>query len=148
MSSLTPAAPEKFFKLPDGRTLAYAESGNSSSSTLVIYMHGAFTVGRASDSKTLMEKDVHCISPTLPRMGHIIPTQQRQIVCSRDYIGHDSFNRPPSPTRFESQDIRRWRFLWNGPSANAIWSAIRRFSLRALRCRMHVAGTSFPSALS
>ena len=68
MSLQTPAS-EKYFQLSDGRTLAYAESGNSSSSTLVIYMHGMFTIGRASDSKVLNEKDVHYISPTLPGWG-------------------------------------------------------------------------------
>ena len=72
MSFQTPAL-EKYLELSDGRTLAYAESGNSSSSTLVIYMHGMFTVGRASDSKALLEKDVHYISPTLPGWGTSSP---------------------------------------------------------------------------
>ena len=72
MSLQTPA-PEKYLELSDGRTLAYAESGNSSSSNLVIYMHGMFTVGSASNSKVLMEKDVHYISPTLPGWGTSSP---------------------------------------------------------------------------
>ena len=72
MSAQTPA-PEKYLELSDGRTLAYAESGNSSSSTLVIYMHGMFTFGRASDSKVLREKDIHYISPTLPGWGTSSP---------------------------------------------------------------------------
>jgi pimeloyl-ACP methyl ester carboxylesterase len=72
MSLQTPA-PEKYFELSDGRTLAYAESGNSSSSTLVIYMHGLFTIGRASESKVLKEKDIHYISPTLPGCGTSSP---------------------------------------------------------------------------
>jgi pimeloyl-ACP methyl ester carboxylesterase len=72
MSLQTPA-PEKYLELSDGRTLAYAESGNSSSSTLVIYMHGMFTVGRASDSKVLVEKDIHYIAPTLPGWGTSSP---------------------------------------------------------------------------
>ena len=71
--SLQAPAPEKYLELSDGRTLAYAEFGNSSSSTLVIYMHGLFTLGRASDSKVLLEKDVHYISPTLPGWGKSSP---------------------------------------------------------------------------
>ena len=72
MSIQTPA-PEKYLELSDGRSLAYAESGNSSSSTLVLYLHGTFTIGRASDSKVLMEKGVHYISPTLPGWGTSSP---------------------------------------------------------------------------
>ena len=67
------STPEKYLELSDGRTLAYAESGNSSSSTLVIYMQGMFTVGSASDSKVLKEKDFHYISPTLPGFGTSSP---------------------------------------------------------------------------
>ena len=69
--------PEKYLELSDGRTLAYAEAGNSSSSTLVIYMHGMFTVGRASDSKVLMERDIHYISPTLPGWGTSSPRRNK-----------------------------------------------------------------------
>lgn len=72
MSLQTPAS-EKYLELSDGRTLAYAESGNSSSSTLVLYMHGMFTIGRASDSKVLLEKDIHYIAPTLPGWGTSSP---------------------------------------------------------------------------
>ena len=78
MSFQTPAL-EKYLELSDGRTLAYAESGNSSSSTLVIYMHGMFTIGRASDSKVLMEKDIHYISPTLPGWGTSSPRNKDKL---------------------------------------------------------------------
>jgi len=65
---------EKYLELPDGRTLAYVESGNNSSSTLVLFFHGMFGVGSISTpSKVLLEKDVHSISPTLPGWGTSSP---------------------------------------------------------------------------
>ena len=72
MSSQTLAL-ESYLELSDGRTLAYAESGNSSSSTLVIYLHGLFSIGSTSNSKVLLEKDVHYVSPTLPGSGASSP---------------------------------------------------------------------------
>ncbi|KAG2158804.1 Alpha/Beta hydrolase protein [Suillus bovinus] len=62
---------EKFLPLPDGRTLAYEEAGNPSSKTVVLYMHGFFTVGDASQtSHVLLNKNVHFITPTLPGWGN------------------------------------------------------------------------------
>ena len=73
-SSIETPASEKYLKLSDGRTLAYAESGNNASSTLVIFFHGMFGIGRISNpSKVLLEKDVHFISPTLPGWGASSP---------------------------------------------------------------------------
>ena len=73
MSLQTPSS-EKYLELSDGRTLAYAESGNNSSSILVLFFHGAFSIGAASNSnKVLLEKDVHYISPTLPGWGASSP---------------------------------------------------------------------------
>jgi len=69
MSLQTPTS-EKYLELSDGRTLVYAESGNSSSSILVLFFHGMFGVGVASNtSKVLLEKDLHYIAPTLPGWG-------------------------------------------------------------------------------
>ena len=65
---------EKLLALPGGRTLAYAEAGNTSSSTVVIYLHGAFTVGEAKQpSSIILEKSVHYIAPTLPGWGNSSP---------------------------------------------------------------------------
>jgi len=65
---------EKLLALPDGRTLAYAEAGNSSSSTVVIYLHGAFTVGVAERPPTvIVERGVHYVAPTLPGWGNSSP---------------------------------------------------------------------------
>ena len=70
---MSPAA-EKYLELSDGRTLAYAESGNSSSSTLVIFFHGMFGIGAINTpSKVLLEKDIHSVSPTLPGWGTSSP---------------------------------------------------------------------------
>jgi pimeloyl-ACP methyl ester carboxylesterase len=67
-------AEEKFLPLRDGRTLAYEESGNLSSKTVVLYMHGFFTVGDASQtSHVLLSKNVHFITPTLPGWGNTSP---------------------------------------------------------------------------
>jgi pimeloyl-ACP methyl ester carboxylesterase len=65
---------EKFLALPGGRTLAYAEAGNASSSTVVLYLHGAFTVGDAKRlSPVILEKGVHFVAPTLPGWGNTSP---------------------------------------------------------------------------
>jgi hypothetical protein len=56
---------EKLLVLPDGRTLAYSDAGNASSSTLVIYLHGMFTVGDAKRPPPVMlEKGAHFVAPT------------------------------------------------------------------------------------
>ncbi|PPQ65225.1 hypothetical protein CVT26_000202 [Gymnopilus dilepis] len=67
-------AEEKYLELSDGRTLAYSESGDPSSSSLVIYFHGAFAVGDAKQvSPFLLEKNVHSVYPTLPGWGTSSP---------------------------------------------------------------------------
>jgi len=67
-------AEEKYLDLPGGRRLAYAENGNPSSSTLVIFFHGAFGVGTADTlQKYLREKDVHFVAPTLAGWGKSSP---------------------------------------------------------------------------
>ncbi|PPQ77306.1 hypothetical protein CVT25_010889 [Psilocybe cyanescens] len=75
MASATEVSPvEKYLQLPDGRTLAYSDNGNPSSSCLVIFFHGAFGVGNASHLQPiLIEKDVHFIAPTLPGWGSSSP---------------------------------------------------------------------------
>lgn len=65
---------DRFLPLRDGRTLVYAEAGNPSSKTVVLYMHGFFTVGDASQtSQALLNKNVHFITPTLPGWGNTSP---------------------------------------------------------------------------
>lgn len=65
---------ERFLPLRDGRTLAYAEAGNLSSKIVVLYLHGFFTVGDASQtSHVLLRKNVHFIAPTLPGWGNTSP---------------------------------------------------------------------------
>jgi pimeloyl-ACP methyl ester carboxylesterase len=65
---------EKYLDLPGGRRLAYAENGNPSSLTLIIFFHGAFGVGTANHlQKYLLEKDVHFVAPTLAGWGKSSP---------------------------------------------------------------------------
>lgn len=65
---------DKRLYLPGGRTLAYADNGNTSSSTIVLFFHGAFAVGDASRlSPSLLEKNVHFIAPSLPGWGRSSP---------------------------------------------------------------------------
>jgi len=77
MSSTTPLdtrSPEKYLTLPDDRTLAYAASGNPSSSIIVIFFHGVFGVGIAdTPQQVLLDKDVHYIAPTLAGWGKSSP---------------------------------------------------------------------------
>ncbi|KAI9574537.1 hypothetical protein HD554DRAFT_2047733 [Boletus coccyginus] len=65
---------ESKLALPGGRTLAYATSGNASSATVLLYLHGAFTVGETSrPSHTTASKNIHHICPTLPGWGNTSP---------------------------------------------------------------------------
>lgn len=69
----SPAA-EKYLQLPDGRTLAYAENGDPTSTDLVIFFHGAFGVGSAPRRQPILdEKKVHFVAPTLPGWGTSTP---------------------------------------------------------------------------
>ncbi|KDR83570.1 hypothetical protein GALMADRAFT_55067 [Galerina marginata CBS 339.88] len=70
MSSPDTPPTEKFLDLQDGRSLAYSDNGDPSSSCLIIFFHGAFGVGNASHlQKILVEKNVHFVAPTLPGWG-------------------------------------------------------------------------------
>lgn len=63
-------AEQKLLALPGGRTLAYADAGNTSSSTIVVFFHGMFSIGDARrPSPVLMDMGVHFVTPTLPGWG-------------------------------------------------------------------------------
>jgi len=65
---------DKSLSLPDGRTLAYADNGNTSSSDLVLFLHGAFSVGYAARlPPVLLEHNLHYIAPSLPGWGKSSP---------------------------------------------------------------------------
>ncbi|KAG8218784.1 Alpha/Beta hydrolase protein [Butyriboletus roseoflavus] len=65
---------ESTLPLPGGRTLAYATSGNVHSTTVLLYLHGAFTVGETSKiHRAIASKDIHHICPTLPGWGNTSP---------------------------------------------------------------------------
>ncbi|KAH9482832.1 hypothetical protein JR316_0004932 [Psilocybe cubensis] len=76
-SAMTIQPLEKHIKLSDSRILAYSDNGNSSSSCVVIFFHGAFGVGNATRLQpSLVEADVHFIAPTLPGWGTSTPRDQ------------------------------------------------------------------------
>lgn len=65
---------DKTLTLPDGRTIAYADNGNTSSLSLVLFLHGAFGVGDASrPPRVLLDRNVHFVSPSLPGWGRSSP---------------------------------------------------------------------------
>ncbi|KAJ6485772.1 Alpha/Beta hydrolase protein [Mycena sanguinolenta] len=66
---------ENYLTLADGRTLAYAEAGNPSSSLVIIFLHGVFGTGSAplSLSPALVERNAHHIVPTLAGWGYSSP---------------------------------------------------------------------------
>ncbi|EGO01804.1 hypothetical protein SERLA73DRAFT_177321 [Serpula lacrymans var. lacrymans S7.3] len=65
---------EKKLALPGGRTLAYAEAGTLTSTTIILYLHGAFTVGEASKtSQIILSKNIRYVAPTLPGWGNTSP---------------------------------------------------------------------------
>ncbi|KAF7360275.1 AB hydrolase-1 domain-containing protein [Mycena venus] len=68
-------ATEKYLTLSDGRTLAYEDVGDPSSSLLVIFLHGVFGVGTAPVvlSPVFIEKRAHHITPTLAGWGESSP---------------------------------------------------------------------------
>ncbi|GJE84489.1 AB hydrolase-1 domain-containing protein [Phanerochaete sordida] len=67
---------EQLLLLPDGRTVAYATSGNASSTDVVIFFHGVFGVGiaPATLAPALRERGVHYVAPTLPGWGNTSST--------------------------------------------------------------------------
>ncbi|KAJ7108573.1 Alpha/Beta hydrolase protein [Mycena epipterygia] len=66
---------EKYLTLSDGRTLAYEDVGDASSSLVVIFFHGVFGIGSAPRvlSPVLIEKKAHHITPTLAGWGYSSP---------------------------------------------------------------------------
>ncbi|KAJ7355728.1 Alpha/Beta hydrolase protein [Mycena albidolilacea] len=67
---------EKYLTLADGRTLAYEDVGDPSSSLVVIFLHGVFGVGAAPVgplSPIFIEKNAHHITPTLAGWGYSSP---------------------------------------------------------------------------
>ncbi|KIJ70215.1 hypothetical protein HYDPIDRAFT_78461 [Hydnomerulius pinastri MD-312] len=69
-----PDTQEKKLSLAGGRTLAYATAGNPSSTTVFLYLHGAFTIGETSrPSPVITSKNIHQICPTLPGWGNTSP---------------------------------------------------------------------------
>ncbi|KIK99504.1 hypothetical protein PAXRUDRAFT_822662 [Paxillus rubicundulus Ve08.2h10] len=71
---MTDSSQENKLILAGGRTLAYATSGNPSSTTVILYLHGLFTIGETSRvSRVIASKDVHYICPTLPGWGNTSP---------------------------------------------------------------------------
>ncbi|KAJ6629136.1 Alpha/Beta hydrolase protein [Mycena sp. CBHHK59/15] len=67
---------DKRLALPGGRTLAYADSGNTSSSRVILFLHGAFAVGTAhwpAPSPVLSQQNVHYVAPSLPGWGCTSP---------------------------------------------------------------------------
>ncbi|KAF5388412.1 hypothetical protein D9615_000256 [Tricholomella constricta] len=67
-------AGEQTLKVTDGRTIAYAQDGNTSSSIVLLFFHGAFGVGEASHtSPVVAAKNIHYVAPTLPGWGNSSP---------------------------------------------------------------------------
>lgn len=65
---------ESTLTLPGDRTLAYATSGNVSSTTVLLYLHGALGIGETSKvSPIIASKSIYHICPTLPGWGNTSP---------------------------------------------------------------------------
>ncbi|KIY49503.1 alpha/beta-hydrolase [Fistulina hepatica ATCC 64428] len=68
---------DKRLTLPDGRVLAYADAGNTSSNTVVLFLHSAFDVGDASRPPLIVLKNnLHFVAPTLPGWGKSSPVSR------------------------------------------------------------------------
>ncbi|KAF9047345.1 Alpha/Beta hydrolase protein [Panaeolus papilionaceus] len=69
---------DKFFQLPDNSTIVYQDIGDATSSTIVLFFHGAFGVGHAPVLHgILQEKGIHYIAPTLPGWGQSTPRDSK-----------------------------------------------------------------------
>ncbi|KAG6855004.1 hypothetical protein C0991_005933 [Blastosporella zonata] len=67
-------AEEQLLQLGGGRVIAFEQGGDISSSTVLLFFHGAFGVGDASDSSpVLLDKGVRFLTPTLPGWGKSSP---------------------------------------------------------------------------
>ncbi|KAI1797277.1 Alpha/Beta hydrolase protein [Ganoderma leucocontextum] len=62
---------EDTLALPDGRTVAYSHSGPHDSQIVVLWYHGLFSVGDASNpSQPIRARNARWIAPTLPGWGN------------------------------------------------------------------------------
>lgn len=84
---MTSETGEKTLDLGDGLSLAYEETGDSTSSTVVVFFHGVFGVGRAAKLSPVLEsRGVHFIAPTLPGWGNSSPVPKNSTY--HDYLYH------------------------------------------------------------
>lgn len=76
--SLSPRENEHLLPLPNGRQLAYASAGNTSSRTVFLFFSGLFSVGSISFQHPVVEKlDAHMLAPTPTGMGQTSPRSGR-----------------------------------------------------------------------
>ena len=74
---------EKYISLSDGRQLAYAEQGDINSDKIIIFFHGAFSIGDCSiDKKFYNEIGYHFIAPTLPGWGNSSPWPENEPISN------------------------------------------------------------------
>ena len=67
-------AQEDTLSLPGGRTVSYSYVGPQDSETVVLWYHGLFSVGDASNpSQPIRERNARYIAPTLPGWGDTSP---------------------------------------------------------------------------
>jgi len=64
---------EESVLLPDGRTLSYSQSGDLTSSRIILFLHGVFGVGVADHSAFYQKLGYRCLCPTLPGWGTSSP---------------------------------------------------------------------------
>jgi hypothetical protein len=122
---------EKLLALPGGRTLAYAEAGNVASTTLVIFFHGAFSVGNAKrPSAVLLEKGVHFVAPTLPGWGNSSPTRHGEAYATSLATDITTLIDHLSSKRRGFEALRRWRLVRDRTCPDALWSFLRGLSAR------------------
>ncbi|KAG5341855.1 hypothetical protein C0989_007680 [Termitomyces sp. Mn162] len=76
---------DKSLLLADGRVLAYADNGNTSSSELVLFLHGPFAIGDASHLPAALEaRNIHYVAPSLPGWGRSSPLSSHARTTTTD----------------------------------------------------------------
>ncbi|KAG6854951.1 hypothetical protein C0991_009774 [Blastosporella zonata] len=76
-------AAEKLLDLPGGRTLAYEDGGDTTSSIVVVFLTGLLSVGTVTRiAPALQAKGVHYVAPTLPGYGNTSPPSRNVLYAT------------------------------------------------------------------
>lgn len=110
---------EKYISLSDDRLLAYTEQGDTNSDKILIFFHGVFGIGTASDDKKIYkEMGYHSIAPTLPGWGNSSPWPENQPISNYPKDIHQLLS------SLKKSDNKRLRITVAGGSYGSVFAQI------------------------